>query len=143
MAAWRRKAPASFPILSRDLHDREYSYYQLYFALLPMVRDAHVVGDTATLQAIYEFAAWCLAQNRRAPDLNNAVAVAFYEHLSDNEADWACVLPWLTRTVTDECWGFWEYRRPHWEHRHGEKVAKQLWPAVRRRAAEVGSSHGI
>lgn len=143
MAVWRRKALASFPQLRSDLHDRKYSYYMLFFDLLPMVRDAHATEDRVTLTAIYEFAAWCLALGRRAPDLSNAAVVAFFEHLFDNEEDWDRVLPWLNREVIDECWDLWgEYRRPLWERRYGDKVAEHLWRALRRRASAVGSAHG-
>ena len=106
MATWRRKALAAFPELRRWLNthdDTHYTYYTLFFDLLPMSRDAHASGDATTLRAIYEFAEWCLSQRNRADDLYNAALVAFYEHLFDEQEDWAKVLPWLTRAVFDEC----------------------------------------
>ncbi len=141
MAAWRRAALAAFPSLKRDLHDRAYSYYQLYFDLLPMVRAAHVAGDDVTLRKIYGFAAWCLQQRRRAGDLYNAACVAFYEHLFDRREDWAAVLPWLSPAVIDECWPLWEARRSLWEDRFGAAAVRELWEALHQRNANASMDH--
>ncbi len=110
MSAWRRKALALFPHLRRDLHDRSFSYYMLFFDLLPLVRQAHAAHDTVTLRAIYDFAAWCLQQEHRADDLYNAVCVAFYEHLFDHTEDWESVSAWLTPTVAAAVWPLWKVR---------------------------------
>jgi hypothetical protein len=85
----------SFPSLRRELHDREYSIYHLFFDLLPMARDAHETADLATLTRIYAFAEWCSVQHAR--DLWNAAAVAFYEHVFDERthAPWEQIVPWL------------------------------------------------
>ncbi|MEA2512411.1 MAG: hypothetical protein QOJ59_1898 [Thermomicrobiales bacterium] len=56
MSAWHRRALDSFPSLRRELRDREYSIYHLFFDLLPMARDAHETFDLATLTRIYAFA---------------------------------------------------------------------------------------
>ena len=134
MAVWRRKALAAFPGLRRELHDREYTYYQLYFDLLPMVRDAHAASDEATLRQIYDFAEWCPRQGRRASDLYNAVCVAFYEHLFDRPEDWAAVIPWLSPAVVDECWPLWESRWSLWDSRFGTKAMRELRTALQQRA---------
>lgn len=101
MATWRRLALELFPQYRRD---PEYSYYMLYFDLLPLSREAHRNNDRATLRNIYGFAEWCLRQQHRAKDLGNAVYVAFYEHLFDEREDWERVIPYLTREVFEECW---------------------------------------
>lgn len=110
MSAWRRKAIAVFPDLRRDLHDRSFSYYMLFFDLLPMVRQAHATHDVPTLRAIYDYAAWCFKQEHRAPHLFNAVCVAFYEHLFDHHEDWDAVSAWLTPTIAAAVWPLWKVR---------------------------------
>ncbi|MFN8441739.1 MAG: hypothetical protein U0175_13250, partial [Caldilineaceae bacterium] len=62
-----------------------FSIYQLFFDLLPIAYEAHIKQDWNTLDRIYQYAEWCWIQNR-APDIQNAVAVAFYEHLVDTAA---------------------------------------------------------
>jgi hypothetical protein len=108
MAAWRRIAIERFPGLRRELHDRRYTIYSLYFDLLPMVQEAHDGADIAMLRHIYNFAEWCFAQRNQA--LWSAAAVAFYEHLFDRRDRWQSVLPWLSDKVIEDCWGLWELR---------------------------------
>ena len=109
LAVWRQKAIVAFPMLRRDIQDREYTYYLLFFDLLRMARTAHQENNTTLLTSIYLFAAWCL-QQRRAGDLYNAVCVAFYEHLFDTRDLWEAVIPWLTPEVVQNCWFLWEAR---------------------------------
>jgi hypothetical protein len=94
--------------LRRELHDRRYTIYGLYFDLLPMAREAHDAADSVTLRHIYNFAEWCFAQRNK--ELWNATAVAFYEHLFDRRDQWQSVLPWLFDKVIEGCWGLWELR---------------------------------
>ncbi|HET8630198.1 MAG TPA: hypothetical protein VFL91_22475 [Thermomicrobiales bacterium] len=109
MAAWRRKALEAFPALRRDLNQRDYSIYELFMDLLPLVQDAHDADDADTLRRIYGFAEWCLSQ--RSGDLGNAAGVSFYEHLFDRKDrhDWAKVIPWLSPYVIRDVWGLWEW----------------------------------
>lgn len=108
MAAWRRKAFDLFPELHRNLNERRYSIYLLYFDLLPLVRDAHDSADEETLRRSYSFAEWCFDQ--RDKNLWNAVAVAFYEHLFDSRRHWSEVIPRLSERVITECGPLWELR---------------------------------
>jgi hypothetical protein len=106
MAAWRRRALELFPQLRRELNDREYTVYSLFFDLLPMLRKAHDAGDTELQRRIYRFAEWCSQQS--AKDLWNAAGVAFYEHLLDSLAYSEQVIPWLSPRVVYTHWGLWE-----------------------------------
>ena len=108
MSAWRRKALESFPQLQEDLNDGEFTVYQLYFELLPMVREAHEQGDDDSLRRIYSFAQWCFSQEEK--DLWNSAVVAFYEHLFDSRKHWEQVIPWLSPAVINGCWSLWEAR---------------------------------
>ena len=140
MSAWRRRALSAFPSLRRELQNHEYSYYQLFFDLLPLAREAHASGDEALLDAVYGFAAWCLCQRRRAGDLANAAAVAFYEHLFDQrQEDWATALSRLSNDVINECLPLWDERWPQLERRFGGRPVRDLRKAIQR---QMGSRPG-
>lgn len=79
MAAWRRKALGLFPRHAQAIEDPTSTVYQLFFDLLPESRDALAASCEAEVDRIFGFAAWCFSQ----PELSNAAAVAFYEHVFD------------------------------------------------------------
>jgi hypothetical protein len=106
MTEWRRRALELFPQLGRDLQGRDYSIYELFFDLEPMLRAAHDANDTDLLRRIYEFAEWCAREP--AEELWNAAGVAFYEHLFDDPAYSDRVIPWLSPFVVFTHWGLWE-----------------------------------
>jgi hypothetical protein len=105
MSAWRRRALSLFPALGRDLERPDYSVYQLFFDLKPMLLQAHEVGDDETLRRIYGFAEWCSEQS--AKDLWNAAGVSFYEHVFDH-TEARVVVPWLSPRVIANHWTLWE-----------------------------------
>src|SRR4051794_14333591 len=108
MAAWRRRALAQFPELRNELNRRDYNLYFLFFALLPMSRNAHDRSDKAMLTRIYAYAEWCLRQ--RSKELWNPAAVSFYEHVFDRKAVYrAEVAAWLSPFVVWMIWGLWEW----------------------------------
>jgi len=74
------------------------------------VRDAHRTGDTAELNRIYGFAKWCLEQ--RSGELSNAAAVAFYEHLVDDEVTLRSINSWITPEMFDILHPLFEPRMP-------------------------------
>jgi hypothetical protein len=123
LAAWRRRALATFPELRVEIQRPEFTIYSLFFELLPMVRSAHERDDGETLRRIYGFAEWCFSQ--KAKDLWNAAGVAFYEHLFDEKAYRDDILSWLSPHVINGCWGLWEARltRSHFEELR-ESLAK-------------------
>jgi hypothetical protein len=106
MATWRRHAANLLPELWADEDDRE-SPYMFFFAVLPFVRDAHRREDDEALGRGYAFAAWCFEQGG---DVENAAAVAFYEHLFDSWDAHKDVARWLDPTVARACWPLWEAR---------------------------------
>lgn len=88
MSAWRRLALELLPehkLWIEDKHET-FSIYQLFFGLLPIAKKAHAEKDIDQLERIYKYAEWCWKQKKKAaPDIHNAVGVAFYEHLVDEE----------------------------------------------------------
>ena len=63
-----------------------------FFELLPTIRDAHRSRDEDTLRRGYDFARRCF---RHGGELENAAAVAFYEHLFHSGDVHDDVLRWL------------------------------------------------
>ena len=87
MSAWKRYALELFPEHKNWIEDENLTptIYDIFFDLLPIAEEAHVNQNKEALGKIYEFSEWCWRQKQTAPDIYNAVAVAFYEHLVDNE----------------------------------------------------------
>src|SRR5437870_2803281 len=105
MSAWRKRALELFPEQRRIIENkREFtsSIYQLFFDLLPDAEQAHQENNIDLLKRIYKFAEWCWKQKRRAPDIYNAVIVAFYEHLVDESSMRTAVAQWLKPEIFDD-----------------------------------------
>jgi hypothetical protein len=109
VAAWRREAIETFPELRSELNNRDeiVSVYELWFALLPLARTGHRESNDDLLTRIYDYAEWCW---RHGGDLENAVAVTFYEHLFDERWMRALVVPWLSESVIRGVRPLWEAR---------------------------------
>jgi transposase len=65
MSTWRRKAIESFPDFRREFEQSDTTIYQVFFALLPRVREAYARADMHELQRIYDFAQWCFRRRRK------------------------------------------------------------------------------
>ncbi len=106
MAVWRRRAAELFPELRRNLNSRHYTIYSLFTDLRGILEDAHEASNGEALTAIYGFAEWCLKQK----ELNNAAAVAFYEHLFQlSQPYWPAIVARLSPQVVQEVWPLWEW----------------------------------
>jgi hypothetical protein len=67
-------------------------------------------GDEDGLRRIFTLVNWCYSQRRRAPDLWEAAAAGFLEHLADKD-DRAKIIPvWVSP-------GMFEYMRNEFEER--------------------------
>jgi len=108
MAKWRHLAVKEFEELKTDLNSREYSLYQLFFDLLPMVQEAVKNNDLSTRKKVYGFAQWCLRQ--KTGDTANAAGVAFYEHVFDRNEGVNDVFPFMDRESIDCVMGLWKAR---------------------------------
>ena len=80
MSVWRRKAIDACPSLREELEESS-TCMLAWFELLPAHRELEHQGDSDAVWSIYNYALWCWQQQ----ELQNAVAVAFYEHLVDDE----------------------------------------------------------
>lgn len=101
----------TFPELAQSLNDSAEveSPYELWFELLPMVRAAHRSDDEDLLARIYSYGEWSIDQGG---ELQNAVAVSFYEHLLDEKWMRPLAAPRLSRRVVDEVRPLWVNRLP-------------------------------
>jgi hypothetical protein len=93
MSAWRRRAIEAWPEATAFIQDPNTTIYHLFFELLAWVRKAHDESDEAQLKRIYGFAHWCLGTSSR--NLQNAAAVAFFEHLVDSEPTRRAIPSWV------------------------------------------------
>jgi hypothetical protein len=106
MSAWRREAADRLPELWRDEEARQ-SIYLFFFEVLPLVIGAHRSGDDDVLRRGYGFAQWCF---RQGGELENAAAVAFYEHLFDSWDLRDDIVRWLDPRIARACWALFEVR---------------------------------
>jgi hypothetical protein len=100
MAAWRRKALAEFADRRAIVLEAE-SPYLLFTALGGELRAAYrgEPRDHSFIERVYDFAEWCFAPTQH-PNLRNAAAVAFYEHIADFDP----ARPDLARRFTPRMW---------------------------------------
>ena len=95
MSKWRKVALEFFPD-RRFQNSRDYfSVYMIWFDLLPSTVSAHELNDTDTLQKVYKYAEWCWTQKGKSSETYNAVCVAFYEHLVDEEVTCEAIPVWI------------------------------------------------
>jgi hypothetical protein len=102
MSTWRQLAIELFPERRRWFQDREATCYWAFFDLLPLAVVAHTEGDSDTLNRIYRFAEWCFKQRHRAPDVWNAAATAFYEHLVDKDVTLEAIPCWVKPEIFED-----------------------------------------
>lgn len=83
MSAWRRKALETFPE-RRDVVLRATGPYVLFADLFGELRAAYTQEppNARLIERVYSFAEWCFAPKQN-PNLRNAAAVSFYEHVPD------------------------------------------------------------
>src|SRR5689334_15982975 len=106
MAVWKRKALATLPELAKEIHKADYTPYQLFFDLVPLVLEAHRKHENDFPRRAYGFAEWCLSQESK--DLWNSAGVAFYEDLIKERELWRAIIPWLSKNVLAQVQGLWE-----------------------------------
>jgi hypothetical protein len=135
---WREKASLLFPELSEELQDAAYSIYQLFFDLLPLFRDSVATTNSQRVHNIMEFAAFAFRDGDR--DVENAAAVAFYEHLFDDSSSMVAVEALVDKTIVLTVWPLWAARldRKVWfylkerlEKRHNIQLGQGIEPPSR------------
>ncbi|HTO81440.1 MAG TPA: hypothetical protein VMQ73_04350 [Methylomirabilota bacterium] len=114
MARWRAKALELLPEFSVTIQGVE-TPYMLWIELGHEFQDAYEgVPNDDLIRRFYMFADWCWRQRpQKELDLNNCVAVCFYEHLVDHRAVRDDIPRWLSREKFDALAGLFEWRLDH------------------------------
>lgn len=97
MSTWRKKAIACLPELRQEFERSDLSPDDVFMAMLPALKRAHIDNYQERLKSIYQYAQWCLIQ--RDKRLWNAAAVAFYEHLADSDETFLHFTTWIPRNI--------------------------------------------
>jgi hypothetical protein len=102
MSSWRRMALELLPE-QKFQNSRDYfSVYMIFFDLLPLAVSAHQSLNEDLLQRIYKYAEWCWTQKDKSSDTYNAVCVAFYEHLVDEEITSEAIPKWIKPVIFED-----------------------------------------
>ncbi len=110
MSSWRRMALKLLPEQKFQNSQDYFSVYMIFFDLLPLVVQAHQLQDEDLLQRIYKYAEWCWAQKDKSSDTYNAVCVAFYEHLVDEEITCKAIPVWIRPEIFEDIRDIFEPR---------------------------------
>ncbi len=104
MSKWRQLALELFPEHQEWIKDGRLTnnIYDLFFDLLPLAQEAHRKQDKKLLANIYKFAEWCWMQKKTSPFIHNAVGVAFYEHLVDEDSSLKEIQDWIEPVIFDD-----------------------------------------
>lgn len=109
MEAWRKLAFELFPEHKGDYLDTE-NIYSVLFDLEDMVEEAHRQNNEEDLIRIYKFTEWCYTQKDEDPDIWNAAAMTFYEHLLDSDQILWAIPYWVKSDTFQEKRGDFETR---------------------------------
>jgi hypothetical protein len=88
MAKWRAKAIELFPEYRKGFwafQRSRMSLYSIFFELKDDLDQKIETEDHGWLDRVFELVEWCYAQRVRAPDIWNAAATAFLEHMADTD----------------------------------------------------------
>ena len=98
MSTWKRIAVQSFPEHSSgwDAFKKPHmTIYQVFFALRKDVQEYIKTGNQEGLSRVFNFTEWCYEQKQNSPDIWNAAATAFLEHLADDDESAAIIPYWV------------------------------------------------
>lgn len=110
MSSWRRMALELLPE-QKFQNSRDYfSVYIIFFDLLPLAVRAHQANDEDLLRRIYMYAEWCWTQKDKSSDTYNAVCVAFYEHLVDEDITCQTIPVWIKPEIFEDIRDIFEPR---------------------------------
>jgi hypothetical protein len=109
VSKWRRLAIEMFPEYRNEFQHPEISYYGVLFSLRTLVKEYHQADDMAGLRKVYGYVEWCWWQWKRARDVGNAAAVAFYEHLVDDPITLQAIPYWVKPYIFKDMIGLFEW----------------------------------
>ena len=131
MSTWRRLVVTLFPEHykgSTGFQRPDESIYSIFWTLLKDLDNFIQSDDVDGLTRIFKLVHWCYSQRQRAPDLWNAAAAGFLEHLAD-EDERAKIIPfWVNPDQFDYMRDEFEKRR----ERKGQGKFRELLEAYNR-----------
>ena len=98
MSTWKRLAVKLFPEHNKgfDAFQKPHmTIYQVFFALRQDSEKYIQMKDNDGLARTFKFVEWCFAQRKRNPDIWNAAATAFLEHLADDDENAEIIPYWV------------------------------------------------
>jgi hypothetical protein len=98
MSTWKRLAVELFPEHSSgsDAFQKPHmNIYQVFFTLKEDVEKYIKADDQEGLARVFKFTEWCYEQANSNPDIWNAAATAFLEHLADDDEGAAIIPVWV------------------------------------------------
>ncbi len=98
MEAWRKLAIELFPEY-KDVYSSTESVFSVLSDLEDMVDVAHLQNNEHDLARIYKFTEWCYSQKNTDPDIWDAAATTFYEHLLDSDLTLWAIPYWVKPDV--------------------------------------------
>ena len=99
MSTWKKLAVALFPEHCRGLdafQKPHMNIYQVFFQLRRDFENRTDFNEQDLLRRILILVNWCIGQQERAPDISNAAATAFLEHMADDDKS-ADLIPYWVR----------------------------------------------
>jgi len=98
MSTWKRLAIEFFPKHNRGwnaFQRPQMTIYQVFFVLKGEAVEYIRSENDGELERIFKFVDWCFSQRKRAPDIWNAAATAFLEHLADDDERAEIIPRWV------------------------------------------------
>ena len=128
MSQWRRLAIELFPEYNKGtvtFQRGDVSIYQIFFELIYNLDKKIETGDHEWIKNVFVYCEWCFKQKSRNPDIWNAAATAFLEHLADKDERAELIPEWVKPEIFKVMWSEFKKRR----ERAGEGKAQGLLDA--------------
>jgi hypothetical protein len=125
MSTWKRIAVQSFPEHSGGWDAFQKPHMGIYQIFFKLQKDAegYIQSDNQEgLARIFKFTEWCYAQRDQSPEIWNAAATAFLEHLADDDQGAEIIPRWVKPDIFVAMQSEFEKRR----ERAGEGKFKKL-----------------
>jgi hypothetical protein len=114
MSTWKQMAVQSFPEHSTGFwafKKRHMNIYQVFFALKEDAETYIQTDNQEGLERIFKFTEWCFDHQDRNPDIWNAAATAFLEHLADDDSRAAIIPNWVRPDIFQAMQSEFQMRR--------------------------------
>lgn len=125
MSTWRRIAITLFPEHNKGsfgFQRPNMTIYQVFFELQYTIDKFIQEKDEKSIERIFTLVNWCFSQRKRAPDIWNAAATAFLEHLADADNRAMIIPKWVKPSIFEDMFDEFKKRR-EW---NGEGKFKEL-----------------